>query len=66
MEEVSILHLVLRATCDDLMLQLELDDGDGLMHLSHELDTLLIVGLISVPELRSKGLAGILAIYLHR
>ena len=66
MEEVSILHLVLRAAGDDLMLELELDDGDGLVHLSHELDTLLIVGLISIPKLRSKGLAWILAIDLHR
>ena len=51
---------------DDLVLKLELYDGDGLVHLPHEEDALLIVGLISITKLGGKGRTRILAVDLHR
>ena len=32
-QEVSLLHMVFRMRLDELSLSLELDDGDGLVHL---------------------------------
>ena len=48
------------------MLELELYDSDRLVHLPHEENALLIVGLISIAELRSEGRTGVLAVDLHR
>ena len=64
-QKVTILHPILGVTRNDLMLELELYDGDGLVHLPHEEDALLIVGLISIAKLRSEGCTGVLAIDLH-
>ena len=65
MQEVTILHPILGMASDDLVLELELYDSDRLVHLTHEEDALLIVGLISIAELRSEGRTGVLAIDLH-
>ena len=65
MQKVTILHPILGVTRNDLMLELELYDGDRLVHLPHEEDALLIVGLISIAKLRSEGCTGVLAIDLH-
>ena len=64
-QKVTILHPILGVTRYDLMLELELYDGDRLVHLPHEENALLIVGLISIAELRSEGRTRILAIDLH-
>ena len=66
MQEVTILHPILGMASDDLVLELELYDSDRLVHLTHEEDALLIVGLISIAELRSEGRTGVLAVDLHR
>ena len=47
------------------MLELELYDGDRLVHLPHEENALLIVGLVCIAELGGKGRTRILAIDLH-
>ena len=65
-QKVTILHPILGVTRNDLMLELELYDGDRLVHLPHEEDALLIVGLISIAKLRSEGRTGVLAVDLHR
>ena len=57
-QKVTILHPILGVTRNDLMLELELYDGDRLVHLPHEEDALLIVGLISIAKLRSEGCTG--------
>ena len=64
-QEVTILHPILGVTRNDLMLELELYDSDRLVHLPHEENALLIVGLISIAKLRSEGGTGVLAIDLH-
>ena len=64
-QEVTILHPILGVTRNDLMLELELYDGDRLVHLPHEEDALLIIGLVCIAELRSEGCTGVLAIDLH-
>ena len=64
-QKVTILHPILGVTRNDLMLELELYDGDRLVHLPHEENALLIIGLISIAELWCEGCTGVLAIDLH-
>ena len=66
MQEVTILHPILRVASDELVLELELYDGDRLVHLPHKENALLIVGLISITKLGGKGRTRILTIDLHR
>ena len=47
------------------MLELELYDSDRLVHLPHEENTLLIVGLVCITKLGGKGRTGILTVDLH-
>ena len=42
-EEVTLLHLPLRVAADQLMLQLELNDADRLVHLANQVNTLVVV-----------------------
>ena len=65
MQKITILHPILGVTRNDLMLELELYDSDRLVHLPHEENALLIVGLVCIAELGGKGRTGILAIDLH-
>jgi len=41
-QQHPVIHLKLRTTADDLTLQLELDDGDRLVHLGDQTGGLLI------------------------
>ena len=58
--------MVLGAAGDNLVLELELDDGDGLVHLPHQHEALVVVLLIRIAELGLEGLTGITAVDLHR
>ena len=57
-QKITILHPILGVTRNDLMLELELYDSDRLVHLTHEEDALLIIGLVCIAELRSEGVQG--------
>ena len=63
-EETTILHLPLRATLEDGCLLLELDDGNGLMHLGCQLSVFLVDG-IAWQDIGQEFLAGIVAIDLE-
>ena len=65
MQEVTIFHSIFGVASDELVLELELYDGDRLVHLPHKENALLIVGLISITKLGGKGRTGILAVDLH-
>ena len=63
-EHQAVVHLVFGMATDDLSFELELDDGDGLVHLGHELcgtlETRVVVEILGLPKS-----AGVVAIDFH-
>ena len=63
-EYAAVFHLPFRTTVEDECLLLELDDRDGLMHLSRQ-TLVLVLHRVVFQELRLELLAGVVAIDLH-
>ncbi len=65
LQQAAVVHLPLGMTADDLGLFLELDDGDGLVHLGGEQACLLVELLTVVKYLGDELLAGVVAVGLE-
>ena len=65
MEQFAPLHLEFGPTGDNLGLQLELNHGDGLVHLGNQAEGLLIVLNLVDGHLGGKHLAGVIGVGLH-
>ena len=63
-EYAAVFHLPFRTAVEDECLLLELDDADGLMHLSRQA-LVLILHRVVFQELRLELLAGVVTIDLH-
>ena len=64
-QQNPVFHLVLRMPGDQLALQLELDDGNGLVHLCRQRDIHRVVGVF-VQNVRGEDGAGVCLLYTSR
>ena len=64
-QEQAILKAVFRSTPDDLSFQLELDNGDGFVHLGHQFALALRI-VRRIEPLRHKHLTGIIRVSFDR
>ena len=65
-EKVSALHVPLWVSVEDLRFQLELDDGDGLVHERRQAFGLVVYALGSAAQAGLEFLARVVAIGFHR
>ena len=64
-QEQAVLHLILRTAPDHLALELELDDGDGLLHLRHQTDLLRAEAAVG-SDFGRKRIAGRILVGVER
>ena len=65
MQKQAVFHVEFRTAADDVSFQFELDDTDGLVHLSHQTQRLIVVWVVLWVCFRTEEFAGVVGVSLH-